>query len=124
MYKVVLVFGGRDFSDREAVFAALDSERPDKVIPGGAPGADALAREWCFDRKVSYWNVPADWTRYGKAAGPIRNQRMIDEGCPSLALEFPGGRGTADMHRRCVEAGVPIKVHVPAPNVAKDAGHG
>lgn len=117
--KTVLVFGGRDFADRSAVFNMLDCEQPDHVIQGGATGADALARDWCHQRKVSYWNVPADWTRYGKAAGPIRNQRMIDEGCPTLALEFPGGRGTADMHRRCVDAGVPIKVHIPTPSVSK-----
>ena len=43
---------------------------------------------------------PADWKKYGKSAGPLRNQRMIDEGKPDLVVAFPGGVGTADMISR------------------------
>jgi hypothetical protein len=45
----------------------------------------------------------------GKAAGPIRNQRMIDEGKPDLVIAFPGGRGTADMVSRAKKAGIPVQ---------------
>lgn len=47
----------------------------------------------------------------GKAAGPIRNQRMLDEGKPDLVVAFPGGRGTADMVRRAKAAGVPVRLN-------------
>ena len=56
---------------------------------------------------------PADWIRHGRAAGPIRNEQMLREGCPDLVVAFhddPGlGRGTADMVRRALAAGVPVR---------------
>lgn len=44
----------------------------------------------------------------GRAAGPIRHQRMLDEGMPDLVLALPGGRGTADMVRHATLAGVEV----------------
>jgi len=110
----VLVCGGRDFSDRTLLKATLDHLAPSVVISGGARGADALAAEWA---EATGWNVggvhleefPADWTAHGKAAGPIRNQQMLDEGKPDLVVAFPGGRGTADMVRRARAAGVEVR---------------
>lgn len=111
----LLVCGGRNYANRDAVYAALDVMLRGTpvdcltVIQGGATGADQLAREWCGDRRVPYDNFPADWEKHGKAAGPIRNQRMIDEGRPNLVLVFPGGRGTSDMQRRAQRAGIRIR---------------
>jgi hypothetical protein len=53
-------------------------------------------------------NEPADWKAHGRAAGPIRNQRMIDEHRPELVVAAPGGRGTADMVRRARAAGIEV----------------
>lgn len=110
----VLVCGGRDYCDSSRVWGELDTLLRKArhgcmvVIQGGARGADQIAREWCRSREVPYDNYAADWNAHGKAAGPIRNQRMIDEGRPDLVLAFPGGRGTADMVRRAKAAGVKI----------------
>lgn len=111
-YKV-LVCGGRDYSDRSSVFAALDLVKAATsemtVIQGGASGADALAREWCGRQtSIHMVNEPADWRTHGRAAGPIRNQRMLDEYKPDVVIAFAGGRGTADMVRRAKAAGVPV----------------
>jgi len=38
-----------------------------------------------------------EWDELGKKAGPLRNQRMLDEGKPDLVVAFPGGGGTKDM---------------------------
>jgi predicted polyphosphate/ATP-dependent NAD kinase len=43
----------------------------------------------------------------GKAAGIIRNQRMLDEGKPDLVIAFQGGDGTADMVRRANKSKIP-----------------
>jgi len=113
----VIVCGGRTYSDRSAVFGALDALRQRVpygtliIIQGGATGADALAREWATiqaDRIHSYVNVPADWRRHGRAAGPLRNQEMIDNYDPQLVMAFPGGSGTADMVRRARAAGIEV----------------
>jgi len=47
---------------------------------------------------------PADWETYGRAAGPIRNQKMLDSEQINLCVAFPGGAGTADMVARCKKA--------------------
>lgn len=106
----VLVCGSRDYDDREAVFAALDDVKPAHIIEGGAKGADRLAQYWAKKNlpKENLHTFEADWKGRGKAAGPIRNQQMIDEGKPDLVLAFPGGHGTADMVRRAKRAGVEV----------------
>lgn len=103
-----IVCGGRDYADRETLFKVLDGIRPDLVIQGAAKGADAMALEWCHSRMVECWNMPADWKKHGKAAGPIRNRRMIEEGRPDLVIAFPGGIGTADMIRQAEEASIRV----------------
>lgn len=108
----VLVCGGRDFSDCKLVFDTLDqlakSEVVDCIIEGDARGADRIAGAWAKRRRVDLRLFPADWTKYGKAAGPIRNQKMLDTGRPDLCIAFPGGSGTADMVRRARAAGVNV----------------
>jgi hypothetical protein len=49
----------------------------------------------------------ADWRKYGAAAGPIRNQRML-EGPPDIVVAFAGGKGTADMVQRARAAGIAV----------------
>jgi len=77
------------------------------VISGHARGADEYG-----ERLAKFWNIPleiypADWETHGKAAGFIRNQEMLDSGI-DLAVQFPGGNGTADMRRRLDKAGVKV----------------
>jgi hypothetical protein len=67
---------------------------------GGARGADALAKEWAKTHPdIVRWGCKAEWKKYGPAAGPLRNQRML-EWLPDLVVAFSGGKGTADMVRR------------------------
>lgn len=108
----IIVCGGRDYTDQAMLFGVLDMEAEARsiyaIIQGGADGADKLARMWCHSRLFRCENYPADWRTHGKAAGPIRNQQMLDEGKPTKVFAFRGGRGTADMVRRAKAAGVPV----------------
>jgi hypothetical protein len=112
MQQRVLVCGGRDYDDRDQLFRILDAAHVANpivcLIHGAARGADSLAADWALDRDVLCNAYPADWDRDGKAAGPIRNQRMLDEGKPHIVIAFPGGRGTADMIRRAEKADIPV----------------
>lgn len=110
----VLVCGGRDYQDFGHIFdvlTALHKETPvDCLIEGGALGADEWAAVWAGMAGIRQrLKFPADWATHSRAAGPLRNQRMIDEGEPDLVVAFPGGRGTADMVRRAEKAGIPVK---------------
>lgn len=108
----VLVCGGRNFEDREALNEVLKRLHQERrfamVIAGGARGADTMAEWWAKATGLPCDVYQADWTGLGRKAGPIRNQRMLDEGKPDLVVAFPGGRGTADMVRRGKEAGVEV----------------
>lgn len=109
----LVVTGGRDYCETTRIFAALDelhARRPiSLLIEGEARGLDIRAKAWAKRRGIEVKPFPADWDRYDKAAGSIRNQEMIDEGVPDYGLVFPGGVGTADMRRRLVAAGIPFE---------------
>lgn len=115
----VLVCGGRKFADRDLLNRTLsDLHRTrgiDCIIEGNARGADRLAGFWARKHRIDNIKFDADWARDDKAAGPIRNQRMLDEGRPDLVVAFPGGSGTADMVRRARHAGVRVVSLTPAP---------
>jgi hypothetical protein len=92
--------------------AALDAMargvRIDAVIHGDAVGADRFAGEWARLRSIEEIPFPPDWATHGRAAGPIRNKQMLDEGRPDLVVAFPGGRGTANMVMQAMATGVPV----------------
>lgn len=105
----ILVCGGRDYQDRVRLFWELGHlEDVSLVIAGGATGADALAVEWAEQNTIPTRVFKPDWKQHGRAAGPIRNQRMLDEGKPDLVVAFPGGRGTDDMVNRARTAGIKV----------------
>jgi hypothetical protein len=80
------------------------------IIHGAARGADTLAGLFAkmFGTKVEAY--PADWDTHGKAAGPIRNQQMLDEGKPDLVVAFPGGAGTKHMKETAARRGFRVIV--------------
>lgn len=108
-----LICGGRNFDDRNLFDAVMDElvrdmGCPETIIHGNASGADMMADVWAKRMAIRRERFPAQWYKYGKAAGPIRNQEMIDQGSPHLVIAFPGGNGTADMVRRAKKAGIPV----------------
>lgn len=124
----LLVFGGRDFNDRDAVFKALDAVDRKRtiylIVEGGATGADTLAREWAAERGACWLEFPVtakDWREKGAAAGPLRNAEMLLLAAPDGAVQFPGGSGTADMRKRCDKAGVKVWEPLARPTPQKDA---
>ena len=115
----ILVCGGRDYTGYEKLkrilYPYVDTARllrEDLVfIQGEAKGADFLCKvfvldELVHDTRVTLKSFPANWQQYGKRAGHLRNQQMLDEGKPDLVVAFPGGSGTADMIKRAKKAGV------------------
>jgi hypothetical protein len=82
------------------------------IVHGAAKGLDTVAAK--IARELGYDVVPyeADWSTYGRAAGPIRNQQMLEER-PNLVLSFHddllSSKGTKDMVKRALKA--QIQVH-------------
>lgn len=116
---VIIVTGGRDYADRDRVFAALDlahARTPITLLVHGAcvdrhtgelQGADRWADEWARARGVPVEPHPADWLTWGKAAGPMRNKQMAEAGAHGC-IAFPGGRGTTNMVRNAERCGIKV----------------
>jgi hypothetical protein len=117
----VLVTGSRAWCDADAVGAALVEAWDEAlqagfdgivVVHGGCPsGADRMAWEWAAAHDVLVEVHAAAWARHGRAAGPLRNQAMVDAGAV-VCLAFPLGvsRGTRDCMARAEAAGIPVRV--------------
>lgn len=110
-----LVCGGRNLEPQQTQ-AALDAlselagarGMPSVVIEGGASGYDHAGRLWAVSREMQCITFYADWNTHGRAAGPIRNSRMLAEGKPTHVIAFPGGVGTRDMVAKAKRAGIPV----------------
>lgn len=108
--KAVIVTGSRDWQDDFPILGALCDlevewhyEKFD-VLFGDAGGADALAHEICHRCDVSHHEpFVAEWNKWGKAAGRIRNREMLDyalahyEQIVVLAFPLPQSTGTVHM---------------------------
>lgn len=108
----VLVCGGRGFVNEALLYTRLDDLHRacpiTVIIHGDAFGADRLAQCWAEKRGIEVAAFPADWDRYGRAAGPIRNRQMLEQGKPALVVAFPGGKGTWDMIDQADRAGIEV----------------
>ena len=108
----VIVCGSRRWADRDMIRRALVEVGATVVIEGEAQGADTIAREIAEELSIPVETYPADWERYGKAAGPKRNARMLAEGRPDIVLAFPlpESNGTLDMVKKARAAGIRVVV--------------
>lgn len=104
----VIVCGGRDFRDRALLNLILNSMDITTVIHGAARGADQMAGSWAEAKGIPTVVMPAEWGKYGRSAGPVRNMEMLKCG-PDLVVAFPGGKGTAHMVNAAKKAGVPVR---------------
>lgn len=118
---IALLCGSRGWHDSKPVDRVLTDlkreadERGETltVVHGAAPGLDRMAGRLARNLGCEVISVPAEWDRYGKGAGPIRNQKMLDEYQPEVVWAFRAtgkSRGTHDMIGRAKAAGVPTHV--------------
>lgn len=108
----ILITGGRDYSNREYVDQVLNEmyikhKNEFSLVLGGASGVDTFAQDWACFMKVNHHVFYADWRRYGKRAGFLRNKVMANQK-PDMAVAFPGGPGTKMMIKICVEKNIPV----------------
>lgn len=107
--KEILLFvcGGRGYMDRAKLQQAIEAMARTytivTVLTGSAAGADLMAEAIARRMELPYIGIPARWQANGKAAGPIRNQEMLEymlrwsDSLKPMAIACPGGSGTAHM---------------------------
>lgn len=80
----LIVAGGRDFSDTELFLKTMQqveqelAEYSVSLVSGMAKGADLMGYQFAREYGITCHTFPADWDKYGKAAGFRRNQEMAD----------------------------------------------
>ena len=81
-----------------------------EVVSGTARGADTFGENWAKAHKIPLKKFPAEWKKYGRAAGPIRNKQMVEYSDQLIAFIYPNSRGTANMINQAKKLG--LKVHI------------
>lgn len=79
-----------------------------EVVSGGAGGADLCGEVWAHTSGIDVTIFEAEWTKYDKAAGPIRNRKMAKYA--DAVILFPGDTGTLRMKEIARELGLAVYV--------------
>lgn len=108
----IMVSGSRDWSDEKKIYQVLaDLDVPNgkrvRLIHGDCRGADQIAARIAKSFNWDVKSFPAEWNKYGKKAGPMRNIQMLDQK-PDLVLCFPlpSSIGTKQVERLAKERGL------------------
>ena len=109
-HKLAIV-GSRAYVDKTAFEETVEqwieeNGLPQCIVTGDASGADAMAREYAGAHSIKLVVHRAEWSRYGRAAGPIRNNSIV-KGCTAMiAFLAADGAGTRDSIAKAKAAGL------------------
>ncbi len=114
----VIVCGGVDFTDKDLCFSQLQRllsyHENIEIVSGHARGADSLGEEYAKENNLKLTIFPAEWKKYGRAAGPIRNRQMLqyaEEEKPVVIAFWDGqSRGTKNMINQAEKVGAEVHI--------------
>lgn len=118
----VLICSSRDINDPALVSqsVAQSGMNPTHIISGGARGVDGLAAEYAVSNGIEFTENLADWDRYGKRAGFMRNCVMIGTADAVIAVWDGTSPGTRHSIEYALSQGKPV--FVLRPEIKKAAG--
>ena len=114
---IILCCGDRNWTDLETIRRILKTfsttvKESITVVHGDCRGADKLSGQAAHELGMIVIPEPADWNKYGLAAGPIRNQLMLDKYHPNVVIAFHNNfdqsKGTKDMVNRATKAHITV----------------
>lgn len=111
----ILVCGDRNWEDEKCIENALKKYPTNTIlIHGNCRGADKLSGIVAKKLGMEVIPFPANWGRYGKGAGHVRNQQMLDEGKPEKIIAFHSNleksKGTLNMVTKARKAKLPVEI--------------
>lgn len=112
-----IIAGSRSITDKAAIFRLLDELPwiPTEVVSGTAAGVDSIGEEWAAARDIPVTRFPAEWNKFGKRAGYIRNTSMSHY-AKGLVLFWDGvSRGSAHMLLEAQRRNLKIVLHIIKP---------
>ena len=116
---MTIVIGGcRNFNDRSVVFQCLDEylklyKNTSEIIflSGHCSGVDLLAEEYAKQYHYKLKIFPAEWGKYGRAAGSIRNKTMVEKSDVVIAFWDGKSRGTKNLIELAKKSKCPLYIH-------------
>jgi hypothetical protein len=101
----VIVAGPRDYNNYTAVCDAILDSGVDvtEVVSGGAKGVDSLGERWAKENDVPVKKFVADWNKYGRSAGPLRNKEMVNYADTLIAIVPYTSPGTTNVIKQALD---------------------
>ena len=117
MIKRVIIAGCRYYNNYEEAKAFIDfclsnirKKNEIVILSGGARGADAIGERYAEENGFSIEKYPADWEKYGRSAGPRRNEKMAEISDYVICFWDGKSRGTKSMIEYAKKYNKPLKI--------------
>jgi hypothetical protein len=91
---IAAVIGSRGFEDYEQMKAILKDKGLTGIVSGGAKGADTLAERYAKESGLPVETIKPEWTKYGRAAGMVRNKEIVSKADIVFAFWDGTSKGT------------------------------
>lgn len=94
-----IIAGSRNCNNYDDLLNAIEEIGwcPSVVISGTANGVDEMGERWAIEHDIPLEKYPAQWEKYGKQAGYLRNKQMAENAEALLALWNGKSKGTKHM---------------------------
>lgn len=111
------IVGSRHFTDYDIFLKMIDIKLTEigldicdikMIVSGGAAGVDTLAERFAADYNIECKVFEADWSRYGKSAGPRRNSEIVNTGTIMIAFVAEDSVGTYDSINKARAKKIPV----------------
>lgn len=116
----VIIAGSRHIIDYEALKTLVENTGWDieEVVSGGCRGVDVMGEQWAEERGIPVRTFAADWARYGREAGELRNREMASYADGLILLWDAKSPGASCMLRESAKADIPIRHHIAGLEIA------
>ena len=112
----IIIAGGRDFNDYDYLKERCEyllqfiPKWSLTILCGKASGADTLGEQYALENGLKIEYYPANWEKYGKSAGFIRNKEMVDNATAAICFWDGKSKGTKNTIDLCKKKGIPCRV--------------
>jgi hypothetical protein len=106
------IIGSRTFNNYKLLQETLEQYKPEitLIISGAAKGADLLGEKWALENNIQTLIFPANWNKYGKRAGYIRNEDIIKNCDYCIAFWDGESKGTKHSISLCKKYNIPYQI--------------
>lgn len=115
----IAVVGSREFKDKKKVYYELnrfhelvDYESEVIFVSGGARGVDSYAEDVANKLGFKCIIFKPEWDKYGKKAGFLRNQLIINKADKCVAFWDGQSKGTKHSIDLAIKKGIPTDIYI------------